>query len=61
MRLVLAAAALVTLAGAPAFAQSVVYSGMLTCEAAPSANLRASSVQATVTRQGNTVTFERPI
>ncbi len=51
----------VTLPAMPVAAQTVVYQGALNCEAAPSANVQASNARATVTREGNQVTFERPI
>jgi hypothetical protein len=55
------AAALAVLPAPPAAAQTVVYQGALNCEAAASANIQASNARATVTRNGDQVTFERPI
>jgi hypothetical protein len=49
------------LAGSPALAQPVVYNGALACEAADTVNIRASNARATVTREGDRVTFQRPI
>jgi hypothetical protein len=49
------------LAGSPAFAQPVVYHGALSCEAADTVNIQASNARATVTREGDRVTFQRPI
>jgi hypothetical protein len=48
-------------AASPAVAQPVVYHGALTCEAATTVNIRASSVRSTVTVAGSQVTFQRPI
>lgn len=61
MRLPLAVAASLLATAAPASAQTVVYSGALNCEASASANVQASNARATVTRNGNQVSFERPI
>lgn len=60
MRLPLACL-LAAVAATPSLAQSVVYTGALACEAAATVNVRASNVRATVTRNGNQVTFQRPI
>jgi hypothetical protein len=55
------AAAVLAAVAFPVNAQTVVYQGPLNCEAAPSANIQASNARATVTREGNQVTFERPL
>ncbi|MCU0986441.1 MAG: hypothetical protein MUC89_16150 [Acetobacteraceae bacterium] len=61
MRIPLAAFTAALAAAVPASAQTVVYQGALNCDASPSANIQASNARATVTRNGNQVTFERPI
>lgn len=58
---VMLAVAAFAAAARPAIAQQVVYQGPLDCEAAPSANISASNARATLTRNGDQVTFERPI